>query len=232
MSKIITVLGNEGKTLLSYYLAQRLATGKKRCVIVSTNSSNPDIRYVMPLIDDKNKSLGRVLSLGIIDTQSILNNMMSFNNENIGIISYAMNESKKNYPKIIDANLETFFSILKSVVEYIIVDTETSRNEIDEYALKQADVNLCVTSANIKGLAYRHQLPDDNNITHILYSNSSYNPIDKMKETFKYNIKHFMPYCKNLQYVYNGALLDDVNSCPKAYSKFLNKLIKEIINNE
>ncbi len=233
MSKLITVLGNDGKTLLSYYLAQRLASSQKRCMIISTNSSNPNVRYVMPLIDSKKSaSLGRILSLAVIDNQSILDNVMTFNNENIGLISYAMNENKNNYPGITKVNLDTFFSLLPSIVDYIIVDTQTTRNKIDDYALGISDTILCVTTADMKGLAYRQQLPIEKEIVHILYNNSKYNPFEDIKNTYKYHVKYIMPYCKNLQYVYNGALLDDVSDCTKAYKHFIDKLIKEIQINE
>lgn len=228
MSKIITVLGNSnsGKTVFSYYLANKLAANDKRVIIVSTNNINPDVSYLLPIGKDKTnlKSLGRVLSLAIIDKQSILDNMLTFKNQNIGLLCYAMQENKNNYPEIIYNNMCVFFELLQSLVDYIIVDTHLFKNDIDTYAFTNSDVKFCITTADLKGLSYR-QFINEKEVVNILFSNNNFNPYEEIKNTFKDNVKYDIPYIKVLNSIYNGAFLDDI-PCPKKYDKLLEKIIK------
>lgn len=234
MSKIITVLGNSnsGKTVFSYYLANKLAANDKRVIIVSTNNINPDVSYLLPLEKDKTKlkSLGRVLSLAIIDKQSILDNMLTFKNQNIGLLCYAIQENKNNYPEIIYNNMCVCFELLQSLVDYIIVDTHLFKNDIDTYAFTNSDVKFCITTADLKGLSYR-QFINEKEVVNILFSNNSFNSYEDIKHTFKDNVKYDIPYIKVLNSIYNGAFLDDI-PCPKKYDKLLEKIIKEEIEIE
>lgn len=234
MSKTICVLGNNGagKTVFSYFLANNLANKGKRCILVSTNCTVPNVRMVMPKMNrDNAKSLGRLLSLAVIDTESVINNIIAFNNKNVGLISYGFEESRDNYPDITSANMTILFSILHELAEFIIVDTEMPFNAIDQYSLSISDINICISTADMKGMAFRQQLPEAIDVCNILFVNSPYNPAEDIKQTFKLHVKYVMPFCKSLQFAYNGAMLDEL-AASKKYKQFIDKLVKEVIADE
>ncbi len=227
MSKLIAITGNAGKTTFSYLLAQKLCRNGSRVMLVSTDSYTPTVPYLMKLDKNQRKSLGRILSLAVIDEKSILANMVSFKNENIGLLSYALGESQHTYPAILDKNIEDLFENLKTLVDYIIVDTNTCQNAIDKYAISHCDSQICITTANYKGLAYRQNMTDDS-VCHIIYNDSPFNPFEDIRQTYKHHVKYVMDYCKSLQCIYNGVLLDDV-VCPPKYDKLLRQIEKDVI---
>lgn len=229
MNKTITILGNSGKTVLAYYLAQRLSEKDKKVMIVSTNNATPDFSLLFPDANKMKQSLGRVLSLAIINQESIIDNTVVLVNPNIGYMMYRHNENKNTYPSITSTNIESFFAHLSNLMDFIIIDTQTERNVIDIYAIEMLKgINVCVTTADLKGFAYRQQLPEGLPVTHVLYNNNKLNPYEDMKHTFSLQVKHHMPFCPGLQYLYNGATLKDLSACPKQYKKFLDKLLKEM----
>ncbi|WMJ24317.1 hypothetical protein RBG61_06530 [Paludicola sp. MB14-C6] len=233
MAQLITVTGNTGKTLFSFLLATKLANKDKRVIIISTDSNAPSFLYAMPVEKKAEaKSLGKVLSLPIISPHQILENMISFScSENIGCICYNVNESNNSYPDILESNLDTFFNHLNSLVDYIIVDTETRQNIIDQYCIHRCESEICIASADLKGLAYRQRYDNDKTI-HVLYHCSPYNPFEDIQRTYSKQVKYILPYCKQFGYIFNGGHFDDIVNIPKAYDKTLNKLIKEVISNE
>lgn len=231
MSKVITILGNTGKTTLSFFLANKLAEGGKRVMVVSTDNAVPTLQHMLPEDKKGTRSLGRLLSLALISSKDILDNMQTIKGkDDIGYLSYAPGESKDTYPKISEGNLTTFFDLLNGLVDYIIIDTQTVKNEIDRYIFLKSEVNLCVTSANIKGLAYRQHLEDEQ-ITHVLFNDSTFNPYQDIAHTFKQNIKYHMPYCKSLQSLFNIDTFIGL-VYPIKYSKMIDKIVKEVITIE
>lgn len=230
MSKIIHVSGNVGKTTLSYFLAKKLAADSLRVMIVSTNMAAPDIECLLSAEKKSSKSLGRVLNLAVIDTKGILDNVRPFKNDNIRILCYQNGESRNSYPQIQQSSIQAMFEILKGLVDYIIVDAQTDKNEIDLFAEEIADVKLCITSADMKGLAYRIGKEEESH-THILMETSKYNPYEDIFNSFKNHVKYQLPYCESLQTIYNGCMLDEV-SCPRKYEKVLNALVLAIGSKE
>lgn len=231
MSKIITILGNSGKSTLSFFLGNKLIDEGNRVMIVSTDNSIPTLQYMLPEDKKTTRSLGRLLSLALISNKDILDNMQTIRgNDELGYLSYSSGECKHTYPEITQGNLATFFELLRSLVDYIIIDTQTITNEIDRYALLISDINICVCTANIKGLAYRQYLSDEN-ITHILFNDSVYNPYEDIAHTYKQNVKYHMPLCKNLQSLYNIDTFVGL-TCPPKYSKLIDKIVMEVIDVE
>lgn len=223
MSKIIHISGNSGKTTLVYYMAKKLATSSTRVMIVSTNMDAPNMECLLPADKKSAKSLGRALNLAVIDAKGILDNMRSFKNNNIGLLCFQNGESQSTYPQIQQSSLQAFFEILKGLADYIIIDSQTHQNDIDVFAISQADVKLCITSADLKGLAYRIG-KDEEEYTQILHQTSKHNPYEDILHSFKLHVKYELPFCESLQLLYNGSLIDDI-ACPVKYDKVLNKLV-------
>lgn len=228
MSKIITVTGNFGKTTFSYFLASLLSKASERIMLIDTNMIHPNMGYVLPIEKKSTKSLGRLLSLAVIDPKSVFDNMQSLNNENIGIICYANGESRNNYPQIQQASIQALLDVLGGIADTIIVVGQTEENAIDLFVKEKAATRICITSADLKGLAYREQ-HSDTEVTHVLIKTSKYNPYEDILHTFKEHVKYELPFCDSLSMLYNGGLLDDV-ICPSKYDKVLLRLKKEVLS--
>ena len=231
MSKLITILGNTGKSTLAFFLGNSLIDNGKRVMIISTDNSIPTLQYMLPEDKKTTRSLGRLLSLALISDKDILDNMQTIRGaDEVGYLSYASGENKNTYPEITQGNLGTFFELLRGLVDYIIIDTQTILNEIDRYALLISDINICVCSANIKGLAYRQNLSEEN-ITHVLLNDNVFNPYEDIAHTYKQNVKYHIPFLKNLQSLYN---LDTFVGliCPPKYIKIVDKIVTEVIDVE
>ena len=234
MSKVITIIGNSnsGKTTMSYFLANKLAYDGKKVMLVVTNNQQPDFQYLLKDEKKGTRSLGRVLSLALINQKDILDNMCSLDNKDIGLLCYALSETKNTYPKITQSNIATLFDVLKLTVDYIIVDTQSYRNSIDTYALSISDFKICLSTANVKGLAFRNCLEGvETDYINILYSDSPYNPYEDIKGSFAHRVQYELPFCKSLQTIYNGDTLCDVD-CGKKYSTIMEKLAREVIEVE
>lgn len=230
MNKVITVLGNTGKTTLSYFLAEKLSANGKKVMVLSTDNTTPTLQLILPEDKKGSRSLGRVLSLAVISPKDIFDNMITLKNSNLGFLSYATFESKNTYPEITVSNLEALFELLKNIVDYIIVDTQTAPNQIDSFAIDTSDIKLCITSANLKGLAYRQHASDED-IVHVLYNDNAYNPYEDISHTFKKNVRYNLPLCKQLNALFNTNVLADI-SCPKKYAEVIDRIVKEVINVE
>lgn len=232
MPKLITITGNSGKTVLSYYLGNALTAGGKRVFIISTDENCPTNSVLFPQTKEvAGKSVGEILLNVIINKTLVMENTLILNsNKNLGFLSYCPGKLAVHYPELIGSSVTQLFNTINLLADYIIVDTGSTVNEIDHYAIPNADLNLCITSADLKGLAYRetHSLA---NVTHLLLCTNSYNPLEDIKHTFTTNLKYVVPFCAPLGAVYNGANIHDI-TLPKQYEKVLNRLIKETINTQ
>ncbi len=232
MSKTIVITGNSCKTVFSYYLANYLATDKKKVLMVSTDNNIPTCRLLMPTNKNtEDKSLGEILCNVVIDKTCIMDNtVISSANSNLGIISYTPFKMANNYQELTQSGIEDFFRVLYSLADYIVVDTQTTVNDIDKYAISTADVCLCISTADYKGLAYRQEKKLQNSIN-ILYCNNPYNPVEDILHTFDKQVKYIIPFIKELQPIYNGVNITDIK-CPKSLVKVIEKLNKDVIIGE
>lgn len=231
-SKIITVTGNYGKSIFSYFLAQALSRQKiqrdeyhsdnLKVAILSTDDKQPMVDLMFPTAKtDKSKSLGRVLSMAALSVSDLFNNAYVIN-DNIMWLGYAPNETKKTYPDITEINLSNLHDLLNKIVDVIIVDTATERNVIDYYFLARSR-NICITTADLKGVNYRRIYMPQENDTQLLVCNSRYAALPDILGTFD-TPPQILPYCKVFSAVYNGINISDIIP-PKKYTKFLDKLV-------
>ena len=229
MAQLIAVTGNSGKTVFSYYFAQVLAKQKKKVLIVSTDSLQPACKMLFPTKKlESNDSLGNLLSLAAVTKADIFNNSNVIDDDLL-LYSYAPGESYLTYPKITSTNLHNVFHKFYAIADYVVVDTSTAQNVIDQYVLSKNPVQLCITTADEKGYHYRNFYRSANSSTiPILFSNSVYNPLSDVLASFDTTVKHILPYCKSLMSIYNGVNISDITA-PRRYRKVLYKVAGEIL---
>lgn len=229
MSKLILLKGNSGKTTASYFLSSALAVNDKKGLIIATDHNNPIYQILVDRSkDSEKKSLGKILSSPIVDIKVALDNMIPFkHNKNLGFISYAIGENEKTYPQIIESDISVLIESLKSVVDYIVVDCSTYENSIDKFLLHHADVIFNLTSADLKGVAYR-QKSFAYEAINVLVNSDKNNPLDDVLKTFERQVKYILPYCTEVTNTFNGSRIEEVIP-GKKYNAAIQKMIKEVI---
>ncbi|MDF2567826.1 MAG: hypothetical protein K0R90_1282 [Oscillospiraceae bacterium] len=232
MAKIIAVTGNSGKTVFSFFLAEALAQKDEKAILLSTDSIISSSNVLFPTIKTvQNKSVGKILSLPVIDRTDITENIfLTPNNKNLGLLSYAPNENINSFPLPTEQNISKLFHVMTELVDYIVVDTQSGFNDIDMYALSHADKEICITTADYKGLCFR-KFYNHENALDVLFTNNAYNPVSDISRTFKSPVKYTLTFQKEFLPLFNGINITDV-TIPKRYQKEIQKIIHEVILSE
>lgn len=131
-----------------------------------------------------------------------------------------------NYPEISDVAMQNLFQQIDGITDFVILDTATQRNRIDDFALSKNPTEICITSADSKGIAYRQFYRTENALP-VLYCYAPANPITDIQDTFERPVKHILPYHKRLNALFNGHDLTDIPA-PRPYRKILTKIAGEI----
>lgn len=229
MKKLILITGNKGKSIFSFYLANRLAVNNKKVIIVSSDYIKPTSYLFFPEKTDlDNKSIGKLLSLAVISKADIFNHCTIDKNADIGYLNYAPNENDNSYPEITKSELSNLYTQLNSLTDYIIVDTNSSQNKIDSFFADKKDIELCITTADYCGLLYRKQYNSTG--INILLNDNAFNPLEDIQRTFdKSNpAKYILPESKLLTAIYNGYNIHGVTPTKK-YLRVIDKIISEVI---
>ena len=157
MSRIIAIYGQDGngKTTLSYALANQLADKTNMVLIVHTD-------YNKSVMSERMPELQNSISLGqLLMTEEYYNLDKSF-------VPYALNENvfasgivnSENYTSYERCSLDTakrYFEILVKIFDYIIVDTTDDLNDTLAVAgLAQAGIVIELLSANIQGVIFQN----------------------------------------------------------------------------
>lgn len=161
MGKVISIWGspNSGKTTISVKLA-KLLSKTNSVFLVFTDSAIPVIPYIFKekYLNDLNskKSLGNILSAPTLSTDVILKNSISIDNKNLGILGYANGENMFAYPRYSREVALEFLNTLKSMVDYIIIDTTSSieSNMLVSTALANSDEVVRLSTPSIKDISY------------------------------------------------------------------------------
>lgn len=224
MSTIVTVSGNSGKSVFSYYFVMALTKRKKKVALISTDGQKPMYRLLFPTKKSAaGHSLGRLLSLAALTEADIFDNAHIIA-DNVLMFSYAEGESCLTYPEITGINLRNFYEQLSKLVDYIVVDTSTARNDIDTFFMSQS-TDLCITTADTKGLAYRQFYQPQG--TQLLLCSSRYNALTDILGTFQAPLK-VLPYCRVLTAIYNGTDISDVKPSIR-YRKTLENVVNKFV---
>lgn len=232
MSKLILLKGNSGKTTLSYFLASALAVNDKKALIIATDNNNPVYQILVDRPKDTTKkSLGKILASPIVDIKVALDNMIPFkSNKNLGFISYALGENEKTYPQIVESDIAILIDSIKNIVDYIIADCSTYENSIDRFLLNHADVIFNLSSADLKGVAYR-QKAFTYEFVNVLVNCDKNNPVEDVLKSFERQVKYILPYCTDVANTFNGSRIAEITP-GKKYNAAIQKMIKEVIELE
>jgi len=226
MAKLTAVTGNSGKTILSFYLSSTLSK-KHRTLLLSTDGRCPTGKALFPTHPtESTKSLGRLLSLPVITDADVFNHAVVLS-DNLLMLSYADGESYLNYPDISEISLHNLFAQLDRLVDCVIVDTSTVHSAIDEFAIAKAAMQMCITTADSKGFAYRQFCKPEHAVPVVL-NDSPYNPLNDILKTFSEPVRYVLPYCSGLRGVYNGMNISDIVPS-RTYRKTLYKIAGDIL---
>lgn len=221
MSNVITVTGNAGKTTFSYYLARALQKRGQKVALVCSDGQKPMFRLMFPTKKPApGHSLGRLLSLAVITKTELFDNAQVLDDWFM-MFSYTDGDSVLSYPEITGVNLRNFHDRLSAQVDVILVDTSTTRNDIDRYFLSHS-TDICITAADARGVAYRDFYRPQG--IQLALPTSPYNAIADVMGTYS-EPAILLPYCKVLTALYNGMDITDI-VLPKQYRKAVESVVK------
>lgn len=225
MTNVITVRGNKGKSVFSFFLADYFSKHGKRTILISTDGKKPMYTLLFPTLKESDgHSLGKILSVPDATEINIFNNAHVISKEML-VLSYCSSDSDNSYPDISHTPLSNLYSALKNMCDLIVVDISSGDNTIDQYFLKHSKKDICITTANSIGYSYRTYHSTQNS-RHILFNNSKYNPIADVLSTFDSTPLN-MPYFPVFECVYNGYDITDI-SLPIKYKKLIQTIAGEM----
>ena len=227
MGKTILITGNSGKTVFAYQLAA-LLSGQQKVVLLSADGIKPASQMLFPLVKRPIlQSVGKLLSMPVMTRMDVMDHLyVPEGCKNLGLLSYAPGESAASYPHPTEGAASELHTILQSVCDVLVVDTQTVFSDVDRYFLSRADAELCITTADFRGLAWRTAYKREQAV-HVLYLDNPYNPAEDIARTFPSPVKFHLPYCKEFRPLYNGVNITDL-SVPAKYRKVL-QAVKEVL---
>jgi len=154
--KIIAVYGNSGsyKTTTAVNLAKAISKepGNAKIAVVSLDHTKPLIPLLFPEAK-ADTSLGRLLSCECLDQNAIQKEMNMYGN--IGFIGYNSAENIRCYTYPTGDRLDEFFSHMRHLVNYTIVDCGTDVfTTFTSKALVAADEVLYMLTCDVNGLEF------------------------------------------------------------------------------
>jgi len=238
MSKIVAVWGspNSGKTNFAVKLALSIAENKSASVLVLfCDNQIPTLPVIFP-----NKKVDELFSVGVplskteILQSEILKNVVTIKSKsNIGFLGYKDGENQYSYPKYDKAKATDLLTVLKSTVDYVIVDcTSDYKDLLSITSLEMSDSVLRFVTPDMKSISFfSSQLPlyADQKFKvneHIVILNNLdkefYVPIEEVKTHFK-NVEFMLPFCREIRkQEMNGELIKELSN------KKYNTIIKAI----
>jgi hypothetical protein len=222
MSAIITVTGNSGKTTFAYYLSKALEKEGRKIALVSTDGEKPMSRLLLPTGKaDPARSLGRLLSLAVVTKTDLFDNARVLG-KNLLLFSYTDGDGAHAYPEIAGANLRGFYERLSAAVDAVVVDTSSAGNVIDNFFRERAGADVCITTADARGLAWRELYKPSG--VQLVLPTCRYNATADVLGTFKDVRPLLLPYCTVLTVLYNGVDIPDITP-PRQYMNTVGKVV-------
>ena len=243
MSKLISIWGspNSGKTTLSVKLAEYLYRIYKASVIVVFADYNvPSLPVVFA--GDKNfdiQSVGNALSKTEITENEVVKNINTIKGKvNLGFVGYKQGENKYTYPEYSVQKATAFLSVLKNLVDIVIVDCTSGLEEaLSSSAIKMADTIFRIGLADLKSISFFSSVlplysdPSYKLSEHITVLNQTESePIKEIikAESFYGKVKFKLPFSKEVkQQGIDGLMLGKARR--KDYANVLKALAEQVI---
>ncbi len=243
MSKLIAVWGslNSGKTSFATKLAQCIYEKYSASVLMlSTDYETPTLPVLFPNTKaDELFSIGVPLSKTDIVGQEVVKSIVTVKCKmNLGFLGYKDSENKFTYPSYDDKKAKALLTVLKGLVDFVIVDcTSSLSNILSETAVEQADTVIRLATPDLKSISYfSSQLPlyadpKYKMEQHIVVLNTTekevFMPVEEAKTHFK-NISFTLPYCRTLrEQIIDGDLLKAITD--KRYIGTLKMIAEKVV---
>ncbi len=158
MSKTLTVWGSadSGKTTFSIKLAKELSK-KGNVIVVFLDKVAPPMMPFLFDIDEKGKSLGKLLASEMIEQDEILKHVVNHKNyKNIGFIGLNQGEHTKSYPSASIDKYNKFIINISHICDYVIFDLPNNfiSSKLSTMAMEQSDTVIRMCGSHIKAISY------------------------------------------------------------------------------
>ncbi|GKX31378.1 ATPase AAA [Vallitalea longa] len=158
-NQIIAVWGspNSGKTTTSIKIARELSKNKKNVIVVMGDIVAPALMTVLPEIDMRDKSLGKVLSAPQITQESIMAECITLKkNEYIALLSYKQGDNVFTYADYERERAVDFLILLRHLADYIIIDCNSyiENDMLSATALELSDLVLRHITCDLKSISF------------------------------------------------------------------------------
>lgn len=244
-NNIISVWGSpsSGKTTISIKLASELASKKKNIAIVFADNTYSTLSSVYAECKEHNKSIGKILTTDYIEKETILENSVLYKkNENILLIGLSNFENNYTYSKYTTDKVVQFFSMLHTLVDYIIVDCSSiiNLNPITIFSLEKSRSVIRVIEPSLKSMSYfnstiplliANEFKSENHINVI----SNFKPKDNKKVVSeKFDIQYEFPYMEEVrEQSANSELFEKLTSRDRyIYNKSIRGLIEDAFDED
>ena len=243
-NQIIAVWGNpsSGKTTTSIKIAKELSQKKKNVILVFCDIFSPAIMTILPYINNKNKSLGSLLSAPEITQEDILSKCITMEkNPYISLLGYLHGENIFTYAEYSKERAVDFLILLRHLADFIIVDCSSifAYDILSAVALEMADSVVRLCGSNLKAVSYFNSylpLLEDRKFNidrHInVLSNAKDNePREQIKEMYR-GVKYELFYNEEIEDQFlSGELFNELKSKNSLeYSNSLKDLISFLLD--
>lgn len=173
-NSLIAVSGapGAGKSVFSIMLAKALSEYKENILIIFADDFSPPLPYVIK--EPRDGSIGKLLMMSSISSDGVLENLViSEDHKRILMLGFNFGENSLIYPTFKDEDIRDMIIYLKSMFDWIIVDTTSYflSNVISRQAIRSSDVLINVYDKSAKSLSYMESVGD------ILEKEKSYNSV-------------------------------------------------------
>ena len=246
MNNITAVWGSpsSGKTVTSMKLARELEAARRNVIVIFADLFCPVLPSVLPEVDAGNRTLGRLLSKPHIKQIDILQTAIPIpKHEYIAVIGYKNGDNIFTYPEFLAERVTEFFSQLRKVADYVIIDCSSILTEdgFTTIALQQADKVLRLVNADLKSYSYftshlplisRAKFKADSHIK-VLSNLSAGQEEDSFRQAFG-DITYTLPHVPEIREQLNSARLPELLSTKEArpYESTMTKMAKEVFSLE
>lgn len=240
MSKMIAVCGSpdSGKTVTALKLAQAIyEETKKRVLFFSPDLSTPAMGYIFPNCNDSDLySVGKALDQTDICTEDVIRRIVTVKTMmNFGYLGFKAGENKYTYPRPTEDKVMQFFSCMKDIADYVIVDCVSDSTDLMSLMAKsESDTVIQVVSPDIKCMTYYASnaaqfaaLGDRAVKVMSIKEKDMYLPTEEVAAHFK-DVSITLPYSWELKkQAYTGTLSELLSDAK--YKAEIVKLVKAVI---
>jgi hypothetical protein len=237
--KIIAVYGNSGsyKTSTAVGIAKAITQKDRNAdiAVIGLDSTKPLIPILFPG-NSNDVSLGKILSAENLDQESIIANVQI--SDKIGVIGYNCGENYNSYATPIDTRIDDFFTQMRHLVNYTIIDctSDIVADKLTAKSLIAADDVVFLLSCDVNGLNFYHSqepilLNEQYGYRHywrFLSQNGRFaEDVDTMRNAVQ-NVEGVIPYSDKLTaQLNNGELLKPLSD--GHYNSVIAKIAKSIM---